>query len=380
MTVNTGSFCDQVLPQILGIHPYVPGKPVSELQRELSLESITKLASNENPLGCSNLVIKAIQEEIKNISRYPDGNAYDLKASLADFLNVKQEQLAVGNGSNELLELVARVFAGPGDEVIYSQYAFAVYSISAQVVGAKGVEVPAKEWGHDLPAMLAAITDKTKIIYIANPNNPTGTFFTRTEWQDFISQVPEKVMVVLDEAYVEYAQSFIDESAYFDGIDYVQKYKNLLVSRTFSKAYGLASLRLGYMVGNAETIQYINQVREPFNVNQFAQVAAIAALQDQDFVAESVKANSQGMRQLIDALNELSIGYIPSVCNFVCIDLGKDALYYNQKLLEEGIIVRPVANQGINDYLRVSIGTQIENAHFLDALKKVLTHHTHTDD
>jgi len=374
MTVNTGSFCDQVLPQILGIHPYVPGKPVSELQRELGLESITKLASNENPLGCSEQVVAAIQEEIKNISRYPDGNAYDLKAALAKFLKVQQTQLAVGNGSNELLELVARVFAGPGDEIVYSQYAFAVYPISAQVVGATGVEVPAQNWGHDLPAMLAAITDKTKIIYIANPNNPTGTFFTRKEWQAFISQVPAKIIVVLDEAYVEYAKSFMDEADYFDGIDYVQEYKNLLVSRTFSKAYGLASLRLGYMVGNSETIQYINQVREPFNVNQFAQVAAIAALQDQDFVAESVKVNAQGMRQLIETLDEMGLGYIPSVCNFVCVDLGENALDYNQKLLHEGIIVRPVANQGINDYLRVSIGTQIENAHFLDALKKVLSH------
>ncbi|WP_040725082.1 histidinol-phosphate transaminase [Thiomicrorhabdus sp. Kp2] len=372
MTTHSTSFCDQVQPQVLGIHPYIPGKPVSELQRELGLDSITKLASNENPLGCSEHALKAIENELQNIARYPDGSAYDLKARLAEFLKVQKEQIAVGNGSNELLELVARVFAGPGDEIIYSQYAFAVYPISAQVVGATGVEVPAKNWGHDLTAMLAAITDKTKIIYIANPNNPTGTFFTRTEWQDFISQVPQKVIVVLDEAYVEYAQSFMDENEYFDGIDYLKMYPNLLISRTFSKAYGLASLRLGYMVGNVETIQYINQVREPFNVNQFAQVAAIAALQDQEFVAEAVKVNQQGMRQIIDALDELEIKHIPSVGNFVCIDLGEDALHYNQSLLEQGVIVRPVANYGIMQYLRVSIGTQIENAHFIDALKTVL--------
>ncbi|WP_321323374.1 histidinol-phosphate transaminase [Thiomicrorhabdus sp.] len=372
MTINTGSFCDQVQSQVLGIHPYIPGKPVNELQRELGLESITKLASNENPLGCSQQAINAIQVELQNISRYPDGSAYDLKEVLAKFLNVQKEQLAVGNGSNELLELVARVFAGPGDEIIYSQYAFAVYAISAQVVGATGIEVPAKGWGHDLPAMLAAITDKTKIIYIANPNNPTGTFFTRTEWESFISQVPDKVIVVLDEAYVEYAKSFIDEADYFDGVDYLKEYKNLLISRTFSKAYGLASLRLGYMVGNSEIIEYINQVREPFNVNQFAQVAAIAAIEDQDFVTEAVKVNQQGMRQIIDTLSDLNINYIPSVGNFVCIDLGDKALHLNQKLLEEGVIVRPVANYGIKDYLRVSIGTQIENAHFIDALKTVL--------
>lgn len=372
MTKHSGSFCDQVQPQILGIHPYIPGKPVSELQRELGLESITKLASNENPLGCSQQAIDAIQTELQNISRYPDGSTYELKATLAEFLSVQQEQLAVGNGSNELLELVARVFAGAEDEIIFSQYAFAVYAISAQIVGANGIEVPAKGWGHDLQAMLAAITDKTKIIYIANPNNPTGTFFTRTEWQSFISQVPDEVIVVLDEAYVEYAKSFMDDNDYFDGIDFVKQHKNLLITRTFSKAYGLASLRLGYMVGNSEIIQYINQVREPFNVNQFAQVAGIAALKDQDFVAEAVKVNLRGMRQLIDALNDLNINYIPSVGNFVCIDLGSKALHLNQRLLEEGVIVRPVANYGIKEYLRVSIGTQIENAHFIDALKTVL--------
>ena len=372
MTTHSAFFCDQVQPQILGIHPYVPGKPVSELQRELGLESITKLASNENPLGCSQNAVHAIQEAIQNIARYPDGNAYDLKSTLAEFLDVAPEQLAVGNGSNELLELVARVFAGPGDEVIYSQYAFAVYPISTQVVGATGIEVPAKEWGHDLPSMLNAITNKTKIIYIANPNNPTGTCFTRSEWETFISKVPEKIIVVLDEAYLEYAKSFMDADDYFDGIEYIKTYKNLLISRTFSKAYGLAALRLGYMLGDIETIQYINQLREPFNVNEFAQVAAIAALKDQNFVAESVRVNQQGMRQMLEALDNLCIPFIPSVGNFVCIDLGEKALQYNQKLLAEGVIVRPVANYGIKHFLRVSIGTQIENAHFIDALKTVL--------
>jgi histidinol-phosphate aminotransferase len=373
MTKSNNHFCDQVQPQILGIHPYIPGKPVSELQRELGLTYISKLASNENPLGSSPKAIVAIQSTLKDISRYPDGSAFELKSDLANFLGVKPTQIAIGNGSNELLELIARVFAGRGDEIIYSQYAFAVYPISAQVVGATGVEVPAVDWGHDLNAMLAAITDKTKLIYIANPNNPTGTLFSRSQWEAFISQVPKEVVVVLDEAYLEYAKSFDSNHDYPDGCDYLQDYPNLLVSRTFSKAYGLASLRVGYLLGCDEIIQYINQLRAPFNVNQFAQVAACSALSDQAFVAESVLLNQQGMRQLIEGLDTLSVSYIPSAGNFICIDLGDAALDINQKLLAEGVIVRPLANYGMTSFLRVSIGKQVENQHFMDALKTVLS-------
>ncbi len=370
--VTSKMFSEQVQPQIQGIHPYIPGKPIKELQRELGLQSVTKLASNENPLGASPKVLQTIQRELVDIARYPDGEAYELKQQLADFVDLQASQIALGNGSNELLELVARVFAGPGDEVIYSQYAFAVYPISAQVVGATGIEVSAKDWGHDLQAMLNAISDKTKLIYIANPNNPSGTFFDKAQWEAFISQVPQNIVVVLDEAYLEYAASFVDEQAWFNGADYLSKYSNLLISRTFSKAYGLASLRVGYMLGNPEIIGYINQVREPFNINHFAQVAAKTALEDQEFVAESVKLNKLGMLQIIEALEKLEVDYIPSAGNFICIDLGEKALHYNQKLLELGVIVRPVANYGIKDYLRISIGTQIENDHFIDALKQVL--------
>ncbi len=366
------AYCDVVQPQILGIHPYIPGKPVSELQRELGLTYVSKLASNENPLGASPSVLTAIQHELKEIARYPDGSAYTLKATLAEFLSIKPEQLAVGNGSNELLELVARVFAGPGDEILYSQYAFAVYPISAQVVGATGIEVPAKNWGHDLQAMLTAITDKTKLIYLANPNNPTGTVFSRLEWEDFINQVPKNVIVVLDEAYIEYAQAQLSDDEYANGIDYLTTHSNLLVSRTFSKAYGLASLRVGYMAGCKEIIQYINQIRAPFNVNNYAQIAAVSALNDQGFVEKVLLLNQQGMRQIKDALATLGVDSIPSAGNFLCIDLGKDALKVNQKLLEEGVIVRPLSNYGLSQFLRVSIGTQVENQHFIDALKSIL--------
>ena len=366
------AYCDVVQPQILGIHPYVPGKPVSDLQRELGLTYISKLASNENPLGASPVVVQVIQNEFKEIARYPDGSAYALKATLADFLSISPRQLAIGNGSNELLELVARVFAGSGDEILYSQYAFAVYPISAQVVGATGVEVPAKNWGHDLPAMLTAITAKTKVIYLANPNNPTGTVFNRKEWEAFISQVPKTVIVVLDEAYIEYAQAQLNSDEYANGMDYLTDYSNLLVSRTFSKAYGLASLRVGYLAGCEEIIQYINQLRAPFNVNHFAQIAAVAALADQGFVEKVLLLNQQGMRQILEALSSLGIDFIKSAGNFLCIDLGQNALEVNQKLLEEGVIVRPVSNYGLHHFLRVSIGTQIENQHFIDALKSVL--------
>lgn len=372
MSSSTLLFCDLVQPYVQQIHPYVPGKPVSELQRELGLESITKLASNENPLGASPNVLKALKSELADISRYPDGAAYVLKNEIAEFTGKLTTQIAVGNGSNELLELVARVFAGSGDEVIYSQYGFAVYPISTQVVGATGVEVPAVDWGHDLNTMLAAITDKTKLIYIANPNNPTGTFFGKPQWEAFMSKVPENVVVVLDEAYIEYAASFVEEPMSFDGADYLSNYANLLISRTFSKAYGLASLRIGYMLGCEEIIGYINQVREPFNVNQFAQVAAVNALKDQQFVSDAIAVNRLGMRQLMDAFSEMALGFIPSVSNFICVDLGEQALEVNRKLLEAGVIVRPLANYGMVQYLRVSIGTQIENAHFIDALKEIL--------
>ena len=372
MTELNQLFCDRVQPQVLGIHPYIPGKPVSELQRELGLTYISKLASNENPLGASPNVLTAVQAALKDIARYPDGSAFELKKTLSEFLGVKTEQLAIGNGSNELLELVARVFASAGDEVIYAQYGFAVYPISAQVVGATGVEVPAVDWGHDLEAMLAAITDKTKLIYIANPNNPTGTLLTKNQWESFISQVPKEIIVVLDEAYIEYAKSFDDNNQYPDGCDYLSQYPNLLISRTFSKAYGLASLRVGYLVGGGEIIQYINQLRAPFNVNHFAQVAACSALSDQVFVEKSIRLNQQGMRQIKEALARLGIDYIPSSGNFICIDLGDKALEINQALLKEGVIVRPLANYGLTQFLRVSIGTQVENQHFIDALKVVL--------
>ena len=368
MPLTPPRFCDQIQPQVLTIHPYVPGKPVSDLKRALGLTRISKLASNENPLGASPLVTSFLTAELAEIARYPDGSAYLLKEQLSSYLNVDSHQIAVGNGSNELLEIVARVFAGPGDEVVYSQYGFAIYSLSAQVVGATCVEVPAKNWGHDLPAMLAAITDRTKLVYIANPNNPTGTVFGKTQWEHFMSKVPKQVVVVLDEAYLEYCEN----EDYPNGLEYLHRYPNLLVSRTFSKAYGLAALRIGYMVGGEEIVNYINQIRAPFNVNHYAQVAATAAIKDQAFVAQVVALNKAGMRQILSAFNGFNINCIPSSGNFIAAHFGTQAAVINQKLLEKGVIVRPLNGYGMSEFLRVSIGTMDENQHFIDALGETL--------
>jgi len=362
-------FDKQILPQIANIKPYVPGKPISELQRELNLSRISKLASNENPLGCSPKVKTSIQGLLADISRYPDGSAFELKKALATHLKIKNTQISIGNGSNELLELIARVFAAKGDEIIFSQYAFAVYPISAQVVGATSVCVPAINWGHDLLSMVKSVTEKTKIIYIANPNNPTGTLIRKADWETFISKVPKHVMVVLDEAYFEY----VAKDASINGLDYLDEYPNLIVSRTFSKAYGLASLRVGYLAACEEIIGYIEKIRTPFNVSQFAQVSAISALEDIHFVKEVVQLNNQGMEQLTEFFKEKSLPFIPSFGNFVCVNVGENAKEINQQLLEFGVIVRPVNNYGMDNYLRVSIGTKTENSHFIEAMNKIMS-------
>jgi len=361
-------FFDRILSQVRTLTPYQPGKPIDELQRELGLVRISKLASNENPLGCSPKVLDAIGQALSDLARYPDGNAYYLKERLAEHLGVMPVQILPGNGSNEVLELVVRTFAGPGDEVIYDQHAFAVYPLSTQAAGATGVAVPSKAYGHDLQAMADAITERTKVIFLANPNNPTGTLFDAAAFEQFMQQVPAQVIVVLDEAYYEYVQA----DDYPDGMDYLPHYPNLLVSRTFSKAYGLASLRLGYLVGDAEIIGYLNRVREPFNVNTLAQVAGIAALDDVDFVAESVNLNTDNMAWFTDALESLGLDYIPSFGNFVTVQTGADTAAINQRLLMQGVIVRPLAGYGMSDWLRISIGTRDELEHCLSALQEAL--------
>lgn len=365
------NFNERVNPTVLTVNPYIPGKPISELQRELGLTKITKLASNENPLGCSPLAQRAMNDAMVDIARYPDGNTFELRQDLADFWQVAAEQILLGNGSNEVLELIARTFAGEGDEIVFSQYAFAVYAISTQIVGATPVNVPAKNYGHDLDAMAEAITDKTKIIYIANPNNPTGTVFDQTEWSKFIKKVPENVLVVIDEAYIEYAKAAMGQD-YPDVISDLNDHPNLMITRTFSKAYGLASLRIGALIADPEVIALIHRIREPFNVNQMAQVAAKAALHDQGFVAQSIDMNRQGIGQISAFLDITGIDYIPSYGNFITADFGENAKQINQALLEKGVIVRPQTGYGLPNHLRISIGTEDENMHFIQALSNVL--------
>ncbi|MCG8668889.1 MAG: histidinol-phosphate transaminase [Pseudomonadales bacterium] len=350
---------------VQGLTPYQPGKPVEELERELGIQNIVKLASNENPLGASPRAAEAIQAQISELTRYPDGNGFILKQALSQHLGVNLDAIVLGNGSNDVLNLIARAYLAPGYESLFSAHAFAVYPIATQAVGAKAVVAPAKNWGHDLEAMASAITDKTKVIFLANPNNPTGTWFTRADFETFIKKVPENVIVVLDEAYFEY----VDEPEYPNGLDYLSQYPNLIVSRTFSKAYGLASLRVGYSISNPQIADVLNRVRSPFNVDSFALAAAVAVLDDKEYLQKSIVINREGMEQVTQGLENMGLSYIPSVGNFVSVDFGKDAMPIYEALLREGVIVRPVGPYKMPTFLRISIGLPEENARFLGALQ-----------
>lgn len=361
-------FLALAMPYVQQLSPYIPGKPIEELQRELGLSDIIKLASNENPLGPGPRVLDAIQREIAHLTLYPDGNGFILKQALATKFNLQLAQITLGNGSNDVLDLIARAYLGAGREAVYSQYGFAVYPISTQSVGARGIEVPAQDFGHDLDAMAAAITPATAVVFVANPNNPTGTWFTRAQLEAFLARVPERVIVVLDEAYTEY----VDEAEFPNGFDYLAAHPNLVVTRTFSKAYGLAGLRVGYSVSHPQIADALNRVRQPFNVDSLALVAATAALQDDEYLRASHNVNREGLRLLEKGFQSLGLQYIPSVGNFVTVHFGRPAQPIYQALLREGVIVRPVANYGMPDSLRISVGTLAENQRFLDALTKVL--------
>lgn len=358
-------------PGVQQLSPYVPGKPVDELARELGLDpaGIVKLASNENPMGPSPKALAAIQAALAELTRYPDGNGFALKSRLAARYGVAVEQVTLGNGSNDILELVARAYLAPGLNAVFSEHAFAVYPIATQAVGAEGRVVPAKDYGHDLEAMLAAIDGQTRVVFIANPNNPTGTWFGPAALADFLARVPESVLVVLDEAYIEYAEG----GELPNGLDYLAAHPNLLVSRTFSKAYGLAALRVGYAISSPRIADVLNRVRQPFNVNSLAQAAACAALDDAEYLAESRRLNEAGMAQLQAGFAALGLSWIPSKGNFIAVDLARESTSVFQALLREGVIVRPVANYGMPTHLRISIGLPEENARFLEALARVLT-------
>lgn len=367
---------------VQALHPYQPGKPIDELQREYGVSDIIKLASNENPLGPSPKVLAALQNEFAELARYPDGNGFELKQRLVAKHGVDIAQITLGNGSSDPLEYVVRVFVQPGDEVMFSQHAFAMYPIVTQAASAKAVVVPAKAWGHDLDAMRAAITDRTRVIFIANPNNPTGTWLDGDSLQSFIADVSENIIVVVDEAYFEFASAPAlreqqGAADYPDATQWLDRFPNLLVTRTFSKAYGLAGLRVGYSLSHPDVANLMNRIRPPFNVNSMALAAACAGLDDTDHVQRGVTLNAQQMAVVTTAVKNMGLSFIPSVGNFVCIDVGgsslggKAAAVYDA-LLHEGVIVRPVANYGMPRHLRVTLGLAEENARFLAALAKVL--------
>jgi histidinol-phosphate aminotransferase len=361
------SLVAQALSYVRAISPYQPGKPITELAREMGIpvEKILKLASNENPLGMSPKAKKAVAAAISGIERYPD--QFELIKAVAERCGVAQNQVVLGNGSNDVLDLIARVFLAPGRSAVFAQHAFAVYPLATLSTGAELIATPAKNYGHDLNAMRAAIRPDTRIVWIANPNNPTGTFLPYPEVRAFLDAVPRDVVVVLDEAYNEY----LPPAERVDTAAWIADFPNLVVTRTFSKIFGLAGLRVGYALASAEIADLMNRVRQPFNVNNLAIAAAVAALDDHLFVAESYELNRRGMEQLVAGLKRLGLEHIPSHGNFVTFRAG-DGAAVNQKLLKQGVIVRPIGGYGLPEWLRVTIGTEPENARFLEALEKAL--------
>ena len=358
---------------VRAIAPYQGGRPISEVAREFGLDEakIVKLASNENPLGMPESAKQAMLQAMSELGRYPDGNGYELKREISGKYDVPQEWITLGNGSNDILELAAHAFVQPGHSVIYSQYSFAVYPLATQAVGGRAIVVPAKNYGHDLGGIANAIAADTKLIFIANPNNPTGTFIPGAEIDAFLKVVPSNVVVVLDEAYNEY----LPAEQQYDSIAWVRQYPNLLVSRTMSKAYGLAGLRIGFGIAQPGITDLLNRIRQPFNVNSLVQAAAVAALKDKDFLQKSAKVNADGYRQLTQAFDAMGLEYVPSFGNFVLVKVGNDdgaGARINLALLKRGIIVRPVGNYGMPQWLRISIGLPQENAAFIEALKQVL--------
>lgn len=355
-------------PGIETMVAYQGGKPIEEVKRELGISDIIKLASNENPLGPSPLAMRAIEESSKQVHLYPDGNAYYLKADLAKHLGVNENYLILTNGSNEVLTLVGETYLGPGDEVIYSEGAFVVYEHVAQVSGATSVVVPMQNDTHHLPSIAAAITDKTKVIFIANPNNPTGTMVTATDTAHFMAQVPEDVLVVFDEAYYEY----VTRSDYPQTLPYVMEERNFIITRTFSKIYGLAGLRVGYGIAKPSLIATMNPVRQPFNCNLIGQAAALAALQDTDYVEKSRELNAAGKSFLYSEFDRLGLRYIKTEGNFIMVFVNQSGKDLSNAMMEKGVIVRAMGSYGFKDAIRVTIGRQQENERFIQVLTELI--------
>ncbi len=367
------SACDiheYAMSGVQGISPYQPGKPISALAREIGMDesTIIKLASNENPLGPSLKVTEAVTRALDEQARYPDGGAVELRDRLARHHGRNPAEITVGNGSNDILDLIARTFLGDGRSAVMSEHAFAVYPLSTQAVGATLIVVPAMEWGHDLDAMASAVREDTRVVWIANPNNPTGTWIDSNALHSFLSQLPEDVVAVVDEAYIE----FVEDDDYPDSSLWLDQFPNLIVTRTFSKAYGLAGYRIGYALSSAAIADLLNRVRQPFNVNTLAQVAAITALDDQDHIKRGVELNREEMKKMEHGLDHLGIEWIPSVGNFISVDVGQPATPLFEEMQKQGVIVRPVGNYGMANHLRISIGLPEENLRCLQVLTKIL--------
>ncbi len=358
---------------ILELAPYQTGKPIEELTREYGISDVVKLASNENPIGCSPHVTLAITEQLGQLARYPDGNGYYLKQDLADFNDVSIDQITLGNGSDDLLDILARSFVGTDDAMVYSQYAFIVYSMLAKMQGATGIEVPAHRFGHDLEAMRQAVEDNanTKLVFIANPNNPTGTQLEHKELRSFVANIPGSVLVILDEAYIEYSPES-NNRALLDEFD------NVVIVRTFSKAYGLAGLRIGYALSSAPIADLLNRIRQPFNVSRIGLAAAKAALADQDFIEKTRLMNAEQMRWLEKQVDALGLGFIKSHANFIMVEIEVEmeditATSIYQSLLEQGVIVRSLASYGLPNWLRITVGLAEDNMRLIDTLRSILT-------
>jgi histidinol-phosphate aminotransferase len=361
--------CELAPANVRAIAPYVPGKPIAETARELGIDaaSILKMASNENPLGSSPRALAAIRAALDELAYYPDGSGYDLKAALQRHFGLAPARVVLGNGSNDVLELVGRAFLTTADSAVYSRHAFLVYPLVVQAVGARHIEVPAKDFGTDLDALAKAIRADTKIVFLANPNNPTGTFNAWPEVERFLARVPGRVLVVIDEAYGEYLPPELESPT----LGWLERYPNLVVTRTLSKAYGLAGLRIGYAAAHPDVADVMNRVRQPFNVNHLALVAACAALDDAEFIAKSREVNAAGLRQLAEGFRRLGLDFIPSRGNFISVRVGDASRVYSA-LLAQGVIVRPIAGYGLPEHLRVTVGLPEHNQRFLAALEGAL--------
>ncbi|MDO8603703.1 MAG: histidinol-phosphate transaminase [Candidatus Omnitrophota bacterium] len=358
-----------VIPRkaVLKAKPYQPGKPIEEVKRELGLKDVIKMASNENPLGPSPKAVEAIKKQAGNINRYPEGGCFYLRQAIARKFKIKPEQVIFGNGSDELIGIALRAFVEEGDEVIVANPTFLMYEVASIVHGASVKVVPMRYFKYDLKAMKEAVTKNTKIVFVANPDNPNGTYVSRHELEDFLKGLPREIIVFLDEAYFEFAE----EQDYPNGLDYLGK-NNIIVTRTFSKAYGLAGLRVGYGISNPEIIKYMEAVREPFNVNSLAQAGAVGALRDKDFLSKAKKIVREGKKFIYYELKMMGVRYVPSVTNFILIELGSKSGEVAERLLKKGVIVRNMKAWGLENFIRVTIGKESENKRFIKELKKIV--------